>query len=453
MSSTIGWLVAASVASPLLAVIALGCWSIVGIGLTERRVTQLKAASLHVSILGAVMAAVTWIEGGASPRSVKLGTAYMVGTHGLDVVFCVDGLTMTMLVLTTVFSAVIGRFSASYLHKEPGHLRFVALLLLAEGALLLMFTAGNLDLFFAGWEMLGAVSAMLVCYFWHRHEPLWNAMRAYVVYKACDVGLLIAILLTHSRAGTVRFDELESLSLHSTLPGQLTPAWATTIGLLLVIAAMGKSAQIPFSGWLPRAMEGPTPSSSIFYGALSIHAGAFLLLRCEPLLASAPLAQAAVVALGLGTAILGTLTGSVQTEAKSILAYASMVQVSVILVEIGLGWPRLALTHLVGHALVRTLQFLRAPSALHDFHVLDAAAGGKRLRTGVHLEVLPHQLRLWLYRFALERGFLDTLLDRLVATPGLQFAAVLGRLERGVVSRMQRIEDRLLGRREKGDRA
>src|SRR5262249_33286198 len=148
-----------------------------------------------------------------------------------------------------------------------------------------------------------------------------------------------------------------------------TPTQALVVGLLLVVAAAGKSALVPFSGWLPRAMEGPTPSSAVFYGALSVHLGAFLLLRMSSLLSASPALAGLVVALGLVTAVCAHVTGSVQTDIKSALSFASLAQVGLIVAEIGLGawFPFLwyvALAHLLGHACVRTLQFVRAPTLL-----------------------------------------------------------------------------------------
>src|SRR5262249_25111366 len=135
----------------------------------------------------------------------------------------------------------------------------------------------------------------------------------------------------------------------------VSPGQAAVVGALLLTAAAGKSALLPFSGWLPRAMEGPTPSSAVFYGALSVHLGAFLLLRAGPLLAASWGLSAAVVALGLATALFAFLAGSVQTDIKSVLSFAALSQVGLIFAEIGLGWHYLALAHLLGHACLRTL--------------------------------------------------------------------------------------------------
>src|SRR5262249_21628910 len=130
----------------------------------------------------------------------------------------------------------------------------------------------------------------------------------------------------------------------------LSPGLALGVGLLLLVAAAGKSALVPFSGWLPRAMEGPTPTSAIYYGALSVHLGAFLLLRVSPILEASAWLSAAVVVLGLATALYAFIVGGVQTDVKSALSFASLVQVGLIVAEIGLGLRYVALVHLLGNA-------------------------------------------------------------------------------------------------------
>jgi NADH-quinone oxidoreductase subunit L len=168
-------------------------------------------------------------------------------------------------------------------------------------------------------------------------------------------------------------------------------------------------------------MEGPTPSSAIFYGALSIHAGAYVLLRCGPLLDRAPAARAALIVIGAGTALHAALVSRVQTDLKSVLAYASMTQASLILVEIGLGWRVIPLVHVVGHAIVRSLQILRSPSALHDRHELEAALGGHPGPAGQWpVTALPAAWQHALYRVALDRGYEEMVVSRLVIRPVLQ---------------------------------
>jgi NADH-quinone oxidoreductase subunit L len=201
----------------------------------------------------------------------------------------------------------------------------------------------------------------------------------------------------------------------------MAPATAFGIGVLLLVAAAGKSGLVPFSGWVPRAMEGPTPSSAVFYGALSIHLGAFLLLRVGPVLERSPLLCALVVGAGVATAIVGTLSGRVQTDIKSALAFASVTQVGIIVAEIGLGFRYIALIHILGHACLRTLQLLRAPSILRDHQSLENAIG---VRLGPHPSFIDAFLQgagpASIYRFGLDRGDLDSFLHRYVAEPFLK---------------------------------
>jgi hypothetical protein len=165
-------------------------------------------------------------------------------------------------------------------------------------------------------------------------------------------------------------------------------------------------------------MEGPTPSSAIFYGAISVHLGPYLLLRATPILEANALVAGAVIAVGILTALHGTFVGRVQTDIKSALAYASMTQVGLIFVEIGLGLRFIALTHIVSHAALRSLQILRSPSLLHEHHHLEQAMGGALPKTGGHLErLIPRALQPWLYRHALERGYFDAMLSSWVIDP------------------------------------
>jgi NAD(P)H-quinone oxidoreductase subunit 5 len=160
--------------------------------------------------------------------------------------------------------------------------------------------------------------------------------------------------------------------------------------------------------------------------------GAYLLLRIEPILRAAPAVQAFTVVTGLVTAVYATMAGRAATDAKTSLAYASMGQVGIIFAEIAMGWTWIALIHTVSHAAVRTLQFLRAPSMLHDHHRVHAAAGGQLPKTGTHYEtLLPASARSWLYRFALDRGHVDTMLDRFLIGPALRAACSLAAFEAG----------------------
>jgi len=281
----------------------------------------------------------------------------------------------------------------------------------------LMVLAGSIDVLFAGWEFLGISSTLLIGFFQDRTNAAKAAVRAFITYRICDVGLLTAGVMVHRAVGSGDFERLFSGAWpngHCLVPATT----ATVISLLLVFAAMGKSAQVPFSNWLPMAMEGPTPSSAIFYGALSIHAGAYVLLRCEPLLEAAPVARLLLVVIGVGTALHAAAVGRVQTDLKSMLAYASMTQAGIIFAEIGLGLRVVALVHIVSHAILRSLQILRSPSALHDRHELEAALGGHPGGGKSWLrDNLPPAAQAWLYRVSLERGFEEMAVMRLIVGP------------------------------------
>jgi NAD(P)H-quinone oxidoreductase subunit 5 len=209
----------------------------------------------------------------------------------------------------------------------------------------------------------------------------------------------------------------------------MNSATATIIAVLLIIAVAGKSALLPFSGWLPRAMEGPTPSSAVYYGSLSIHAGCFLLLRSGPLLEQATAARILAGALGATTAAFAALTTRVQSDVKSSLAYAALTQVGLIVLEISLGWYTLAFIHLVGHACFRLLQFLSAPNVLHDLHSMAGAMEDRHSATSSDSVAMWDGIRRPLYLCAVERGFLDTILDGVVVEPFTRLARRLTRVD------------------------
>jgi len=387
----------------------------------ERVLTRATGATFSASVLA--FAAIAWrlARPGVPPVVAEFGNWFTVQDYHFPLVLMADRLSLPFLGLTAVLSGLVGQFSATYLHREGGFLRFFLLLHLFAFGSLVAFAAGSFDLLVGGWELVGISSVLLIAFFQQRTAPVENGLRVFAVYRACDIGLLVGVFAMHHWAGTARFA--------GGLP-KLTGIEALIVCLLLLLAAAGKGAQVPFSGWLPRAMEGPTPSSAIFYGAISIHAGAYLLLRVQPMLAQSALASALVAATGVMTAVHGTIAGRVSADAKTSLAYASLTQVGVVFVEIALGWKWIAVAHILGHAMVRTLQFLRAPSALHDYHLMHSAVGGEFSPTGQLLEDLfPEGVQLWLYRWALDRGHLDTILDRWVIYPLTRLSRLLARLD------------------------
>ena len=407
---------------------ALGVSWLLGWQLREGLVARLTIACYSAVLL--IVAALWWqlLSSDKAQLHAVYGNWFQVGHYHFPLALWADYISLPLLMLSALLTVLVAFFSRRYIHRDAGFFRFFMLLNLFGSGILLFFAAGSFDLMIGGWEVVGVTSILLIAFFQHRDDPIHSALRVFATYRACDVGLLVGVVLMHIFVGTSEFTEIlpNNIQQHTPLLGSS----ATMVAFLLLFAAMGKAAQVPFSGWLPRAMEGPTPSSAIFYGALSIHAGAYLLLRAQPIIAASAFVAETIILVGLLTAFHGTFVGRTCPDAKTSLAYAAMTQLGIIFIEIGFGWQQLALWHITGHALIRTLQFLRAPSMLHDHHRMHAAAGGHLGATGAHFEsFLPQSMQHWLYRLALDRGHHDTLLDRFAVAPLVRLAERLQQLE------------------------
>lgn len=388
---------------------------------SEKNTARITAFTFITTFWLAVGSLVFVITDG--PFELKTGSLFQVPGYSFEFELLVDRLSSTMMVLTSTILGLVGFFSGTYLHREPGFDRFFVLLSLFATGMLLIVMAGNIDLLFAGWELVGLTSVLLIGFYRERNAPVQRAFAALVTYRVCDVGLLLGAMLLHHYAHSASLGMAFTTTTWPIGAEHLGTNAATLIALLFVMGAIGKGAQLPASGWLPRAMEGPTPSSALFYGALSVHAAVYLLIRVAPIFAEAPIARGVLVAVGLSTAVYGTLTGRVQSDVKNTLAYATMSQVGIMFAEVGLGLHALAVVHLVGHAFVRTLQLLRAPSALREANAMHAAFGGIQPKTGAHLEaIFPEGLRRTIYRHAIDGFHLDAFVQRLIASPVMWLA-------------------------------
>ncbi|MFM7411753.1 MAG: proton-conducting transporter membrane subunit [Planctomycetota bacterium] len=426
----ISCLVAWQLVAPATALAIIGLPALNGRSLSERTTTRVVAAAFSSCFVAALAVLVLLANRGFTPHVVHLGQLFEVGHHSASIDLVADGLSVPYVCFSTGLCGLVNAFAGKYLHREPGFTRFFILLALFGTGMNLMVLSGSIDVMFAGWEFLGISSALLIGFFHERRNAVDAALRAFVTYRICDVGLFGASVVIHRATGTGDFATLFT----GTWPHAsclVDHPTAVAITLLVAFAALGKSAQVPFTSWLPRAMEGPTPSSAIFYGALSIHAGAYVLLRCEALLDAAPLTAWLLVAIGVGTALHAAVVGSVQTDLKSMLAYSSMTQAGIILAEIGLGFRLLPLVHVCSHAILRSLQILRSPSAMHDRHELAAALGGHPgALTWSFVRLLPTGLGRHLYHLALERGFEEAIVLRAVVRPLLAALAAADAFER-----------------------
>lgn len=414
------------IVTPAVLVATLGAPALLRRPLREAAVSRLTRAAMVIAFVAAAFALVVYFATRSTPQVLSYGTWFSFGTGGFSFDFLVDGLSLGFAALATGVCGVVAAFSGRYLHREPGYNRYFVLFAVFVTGIVLVALAGSIEVLFTGWELLGLSSALLVGFFHERRAPVVNALYVFAVYRVSDAAMLAAAVLLHHWAGSGSLALL--FSGEGVPPSPLQLDQATLIAVLLIAAVAGKSALLPFSGWLPRAMEGPTPSSAVYYGALSIHAGCFLLLRAEPLLEHSLLARILAVLAGAATALYATFAARVQTDVKSALSYAALTQVGIIVVEIACGLTTLAFVHIVGHACFRLLQFLSAPNILHDLHELENALGGP-------VEAVePHEastsVRSRLYLLALERGFVDEAIDRLVVAPYYRVADQLDRLDR-----------------------
>ena len=402
---------------PLFLTIALGMSSLFNRNLSEDRIARV----CHWTIVGGLLAAVAilaiMLVSDKKHVPIEIGHWVVIPHYHFSIKIVFDRLSVPLVILSLVLSGTIGAFASQYLHRESGYNRFFVLYAIFVLGMVVTSLAGTIETLFAGWELVGLSSALLVAFYQERPAPPRNALWVWIVYRISDASLLLAAVVMHHLRGEGDFDRLLGSGTWPEETAMLEPSQALIVGLLLLIAVAGKSALIPFSGWLPRAMEGPTPSSAVFYGALSVHLGAFLLLRISPLLTLSPPLAYTVVILGLTTAVFAHLAQSVQTDIKSALSFASLVQVGIIVAEIGFGLRYLPLMHLLGHACLRTLQFIRAPTLLQDYRTLENAIGTNL----PHEDAGSERYRIWLYRWALERGYLDSILTEFVVGPFVRF--------------------------------
>lgn len=421
------------VGSPLLMTCVLGICSLVSYRLSEETTTRLGFWTVVCGLLASVAILLIMLAFGARHVAIGLGHwAEIPHVYHFSVKFVFDRLSVPFVILSFVLSGTIGAFASKYMHRETGFNRFFSLYAIFVLGIILAALAGTIETLFAGWELVGLSSALLVAFYQERPAPPRNGLWIWTVYRVSDAALLLAAVVMHHLVGEGDFALLLGSGVWPEEYSKLASHEALSVGVLLLVAAAGKSGLVPFSGWLPRAMEGPTPSSAVFYGALSVHLGAFLLLRVSPLLELSTWLSAAVVVVGLATAIFAHFVGSVQTDIKSALSFASLTQVGVIVAEIGLGFRYLPLIHLLGHACLRTLQFVRAPSLLQDYGTLENAIGDRLPHLGEPRSRVSGRgrYRIWLYRWSLERGFLDSLLSEYIVSPFVRALRWCDRMER-----------------------
>jgi len=305
-----------------------------------------------------------WIGTGTPTLNIKEIVLFQNGDYEFFIDLYFDVVTAVYLFVGATLCFLVTLYSRYYLHREDGYKRFFNTILFFYSGYVLTVIAGNLETLFVGWEILGITSFLLIAFYRDRYLPVKNAVKVFSVYRIGDIGIILTMWMCHHLFHeNITFLKLnnhavvsEHLQSHSLV--------GVFIAIMILLAASVKSAQLPFSSWLPRAMEGPTPSSAIFYGSLSVHIGVLLLLRTYPIWEYQYSVRIAFAILGLATAIIASVIARVQSSIKTQIAYASIAQIGLIFIEVSFGFTLLALYHFAGNAFLRTYQLLISPSVV-----------------------------------------------------------------------------------------
>jgi NADH-quinone oxidoreductase subunit L len=276
----------------------------------------------------------------------------------------IDPLSILMALVVSGVSFFIHIYSVGYMHDDPGYTRYFTYLNLFVFMMLNLILANNFLLMFVGWEGVGLCSYLLIG-FWYEKDSASNAgKKAFVVNRVGDFGFILGIFLLFTSLGkhgiwTLNFTEVFANA------GKLDTGTVTAITILLFIGACGKSAQIPLYVWLPDAMEGPTPVSSLIHAATMVTAGVYMVARCNVLYSMAPIAMAIVAIVGVATAIFTASIGFCQNDIKKVLAYSTISQLGYMFLGVGVGAYSAGIFHLMTHAFFKGLLFLGAGSVMH----------------------------------------------------------------------------------------
>jgi NADH-quinone oxidoreductase subunit L len=299
-----------------------------------------------------------------------------VGELHVDFGLQLDQLSMCFVLLITGVGSLIHIYSIGYMVHDPGRRRFFAYLNLFLAAMLLLVLADNYLGLYMGWEGVGLASYLLIGFWSHKPSAATAAKKAFVVNRVGDIGLAVALMVMFTAVGSVSF-----ATIFDSAP-ELGEGTLTLIGLMLLLAACGKSAQVPLQSWLGDAMEGPTPVSALIHAATMVTAGVYLIVRSGPVFDLAPHAQTAVVVVGAVTLLFGAVIGCAKDDIKKALAASTMSQIGYMVLAAGLGPAgyAFAIMHLLTHGFFKAGLFLGAGSVMHamDDEVNMRRYGGLR---------------------------------------------------------------------------
>ena len=381
----------------------------------EKAISWTAFGTVFLQLVGLVAFIIFWIIDGAQDLNLVELSILKTAHYEFFIDFYFDQISAVYLFIGALLTSMITTYSRYYLHREKGYKRFFNTVLFFFFGYNLAILSGNFETLFIGWEIIGISSFLLIAFYRERYLPVKNAFKVFSIYRIGDVGLLLAMWashhLFHENITFMKLNNYELVNEHL----QNHSIIGIFIALCLACAAAAKSAQIPFSSWLPRAMEGPTPSSAIFYGSLSVHLGVFLMLRTFPFWEHQTTMRFAIGLMGLTTSLAASVMARVQSSVKSQVAYSSISQIGIIFIEIALGFETLALIHFAGNAFLRTYQLLVSPSVV-SYLIRDQFYNFKPRKKAIE-DSYPKKIEYTLYILALKEFNLEGFLNMVLWKP------------------------------------
>jgi NADH-quinone oxidoreductase subunit L len=318
----------------------------------------LASAAIAGSFAVAVIAALPFFQGGEHAEILLLWEWMPAIGANLEILW--DPLSALMALIVTGVGFLIHVFAIGYMHSDERFHRFFTNLNLFAASMLTLVLAGNYAMLFLGWELVGLCSYLLIG-FWHtRAGPPPAAKKAFVVNRIGDFGLMVGLMIVFTTFGTLSYS-----GVFERAGAELTAGMATAIGLLFLVGAAGKSAQIPLYVWLPDAMEGPTPVSALFHAATMVTAGVYLIARSAAIYELSTTAQVTVATIGALTALWAASIALAQRDIKKVLAYSTVSQLGYMFLAVGTTAYVAGIFHLMTHAFFKALLFLGAGSVIH----------------------------------------------------------------------------------------
>jgi NADH-quinone oxidoreductase subunit L len=337
-------------------------------GFLGKRSPRQAISTVALVFSGAAFAMALWIVAQFSsltlPYSEYFAPWIRAGGFRADFAFYLDQLSLVMLLVVTGVGFLIHIYSVGYMWEEGGFYRFFSYLNLFMFFMLTLVLANNYLLMFIGWEGVGLASYLLIGFWFTKESAASAGKKAFIVNRIGDFGFLIALFLLIKHFGSLNFTRVfQSIAIWS--PETAGAGLLTAIGMLLMVGAAGKSAQIPLYVWLPDAMEGPTPVSALIHAATMVTAGVYMVARSHVIFDRAPMALTVVAIIGTLTALFAATIGVAQTDIKKVLAYSTISQLGYMFMACGVAAYSAGIFHLMTHAFFKGLLFLAAGSVIH----------------------------------------------------------------------------------------